>query len=255
MSRRATVLAYHAIGDCERDADKHNLFVSEAAFSRQMDFLAGKRQVVDLDRAVSGEVPGRAPAVAITFDDGYRNVLLKAGPILRRHGFPATVFVPTGYIGGRNTWIEDTPCDVDVMTEDELREAESLDLRMESHGHHHIDYGKASGEEARADLKRSLDVLESLVGRRPAHFAYPFGAHSQPAYEAVRAEGVRYAYTIDEPHGDDLAYERVQITPLDGMGLFALKTSGRYMRVRHSRAVKGAYGAMKPLARKVFRRT
>ena len=254
MSRRATVLAYHANGDCGRAEDKHNLFVSENAFREQMAFLARKRRVVSLDRAVAADVDPGPPAVAITFDDGYRNVLRKAAPLLQRYGFEATVFVPTAFIGGRNTWIDETRCDVDIMNEDELREGEERGLRMESHGHDHIDYGAASKEDATADLKRSLDVLERVVGRRPKHFAYPFGAHSDRAHAAVRESGIKVAYTIDETRGGDLAYERVQVTPLDGMRLFALKTSGRYMKLRYARPVTAVYGAVKPLARKALRR-
>jgi hypothetical protein len=74
------------------------------------------------------------------------------------------------------------------------------------------------------------------------------------AHDAVRAAGIRAAYTIDEPQGGNYAHERVQITPLDGPWLFALKTSGRYMRLRHSRSSKAAYGTIKPVARKLLRR-
>jgi peptidoglycan/xylan/chitin deacetylase (PgdA/CDA1 family) len=254
VSTSTTILAYHAVGDCPRAADKHNLFVSTQSFSKQMDFLARRRQVIDLDTALDGGVGSGAPAVAITFDDGYRNVLNLAAPILERHGFPATVFIPTAYIGGRNTWIDETPCDVDIMSEDELRSAERVGLRMESHGHAHIDYRDSPPSESEKDLKASLDMLASIVNREIKHFAYPFGSHSESAHEVARKAGVRAAYTIDEPHGGDFAYERVQITPDDGTRLFALKTSGRYMKLRHGRAARAAYGAIKPVARRVLRR-
>ncbi len=248
----ATVLAYHAVGDCTREQDVHNLFVPAKTFARQMSFLARRRRVVDLDTLISGRIGSGPPAVAITFDDGYRNVLQTAGPILKRHAFPATVFVPTAYLGARNTWIAPTECDLEIMDADELRAAEEIGLRIESHGHAHIDYGMASRQEADDDLQTSLETLGSIVTRKPQGFAYPYGAHSPTAQEAVRAAGLRAAFTIDEPHGGDFAYERVQITPLDGAPLFALKTSGRYMRLRHSRTTKALYGTIKPVARKVL---
>ena len=39
-------------------------------------------------------------AVLITFDDGYRDNLLNAVPVLRRHGYPAVIFVPIGFLDG-----------------------------------------------------------------------------------------------------------------------------------------------------------
>jgi peptidoglycan/xylan/chitin deacetylase (PgdA/CDA1 family) len=254
VSDRATVLAYHAIGDCDRASDVHNLFVPASTFARQMEFLAKRRRVVDLDQAVSGGWEPGPPAVAITFDDGYRNVLEHAAPVLERHGFPATVFVPTAYLGGRNDWIEPTECDVDIMSAAELEKGEELVLHMESHGHAHIDYSKAATQEMHDDLVASLDAIESIVGRRPKHLAYPYGAHSDAARAIARDLNLRAAYTIDEPHAGDYAYERVQITPLDGKSLFALKTSGRYMRLRHARAAKAVYGKVKPLVRNMLNR-
>src|SRR6266849_888209 len=45
--------------------------------------------------------------VAVTFDDGYQSVLENAIPILLEKQIPATIFVPTKYLGGRPTWITD----------------------------------------------------------------------------------------------------------------------------------------------------
>jgi peptidoglycan/xylan/chitin deacetylase (PgdA/CDA1 family) len=143
---------------------------------------------------------------------------------------------------------------VDIMTEDELQAGERAGLLMESHGHAHVDYASSSSAETEQDLVTSLDILEKVVGHRSRYFAYPFGSHSGKAQSVARDAGLRAAFTIDEPHDGDFAYERVQITPLDGARLFALKTSGRYMKLRHGRAVKAAYSAIKPVARKVLRR-
>ena len=59
------------------------------------------------------EVPGRLaapgrPFAAVTFDDGYRDTVEHALPVLRRHGAPFTVFVTTGFAEGtgRLWWVE-----------------------------------------------------------------------------------------------------------------------------------------------------
>jgi peptidoglycan/xylan/chitin deacetylase (PgdA/CDA1 family) len=251
---RATVLAYHAIGSCPPSEDRHNLFVGEEAFARQMSFLARRRRVVPLADVVDGRIGGTKPVVAITFDDGYRNVLRTAGPILARHGFPATVFVPTDWRGRVNGWIEPTSCDLEIMDDPELRESESSGLAIESHGHAHIDMSDSTPEGVERDIKASLDNLEILLGRRPRFLAYPYGRIASWTPRVAERTGLAAAFTIDERHGGRFAYERVQVTPLDNAQTFALKTTGVYLKIRKSRAMTAAYGAAKPLVRRVLQR-
>ncbi|MGH7401970.1 MAG: polysaccharide deacetylase family protein, partial [Candidatus Rokuibacteriota bacterium] len=56
--------------------------------------------VLPVEDLVERQRRGRVPrhALALTFDDGYRDTLSHAAPILARHGLPATVFLATGYI-------------------------------------------------------------------------------------------------------------------------------------------------------------
>ena len=254
-ARATTVLAYHAVGACPRADDPHNLFVSEEAFAKQMKFLAAKRNVVPLSVAVDGPVATEKPPIAITFDDGYRNVLTIAGPIMQRYGFPSTVFVPTAFIGDRPRWLADSPCDLSIMSREELDAAEALGITIECHGHEHIDMSRVEETVLLSDLERSAQVIEEVVGRRPGFLAYPFGRHSPLAHSVAERAGFRAAFTIDELHGGDLAYERTQITPLDGPVLFALKTTGRYLRLRRSKMVAMAYAAVRPLLRRDNRRS
>lgn len=54
--------------------------------------------LVGLDEALARLCrPGRRPFAAVTFDDGYRDTLEEALPVLRSHGAPATVFVTPGF--------------------------------------------------------------------------------------------------------------------------------------------------------------
>src|SRR5918996_3488079 len=101
-ARREVVLVYHGIGAVARDAPLWNGFVRPERFAAQMTRLAGEGRVVGLDAIVEGAA-GRG-RVAITFDDAYRSALEHAVPVLRELGLPATFFVPTRWIGERNTW-------------------------------------------------------------------------------------------------------------------------------------------------------
>jgi len=103
-SGKLSILIYHqvlAVQDPMRPSEP-----TVDTFNWQMQLLARHFTPLPLDEAVvrlrEGELPNNA--VCVTFDDGYRNNLTLAQPILARYAIPATVFVATGFIGGSNMW-------------------------------------------------------------------------------------------------------------------------------------------------------
>jgi len=247
---RATVLAYHAVGDCPPADDPHGLWVPTIVFRAQMAFLARHRRVVPLGAMVDGRIPPGPPAVAITFDDGYRSVLTNAAPILSSHRFPSTVFVPTAHVGDRNRWDPPSGTPLEIMGADELRAADAAGVAVESHGHQHVDLSDADVDTARADLEPSIDAIEALVGRRPRFVAFPFRTGSPEAQEAAATLGFDAAFTIDLPHAGRFAFGRVGIAPSDSPAIFRLKTSGRYLSLRHDRRVDAVYRSVRRLGRR-----
>ena len=245
MKANGTVIAYHAVGSCPEAADPENLFMPAERFEEQMAFLATRHDVVPLEQIVHGTA-GK-DAVAITFDDGFRSVLSIAAPIMRRHGFPGTVFVPSRWIGGRSTsWYGAPGCETEIMSADELREAERNGIEVASHGSAHLDFAAVSPAEAAADIDASIAELAQAVGRRPRYLAYPYGRYSAAAKQAA-SERFEAAFSIDLRHDGPFAFERVGITRLDGKLVFALKSAGRYLGWRRSRLGSGAYALVRPL--------
>jgi peptidoglycan/xylan/chitin deacetylase (PgdA/CDA1 family) len=248
MSARATVIVYHGVGKDPRERDPYRLLTPLATFTRQMEYLSRHRRVVPLDTIVAGKIPKGRPAVAITFDDGYRSVLHEAMPILRRFGYPATCFVPTWWIGKVNGWdaFQPTDCPPPILSGNELRELGAAGVEIASHGHGHVPLGEIDEDAALADVAMSRETLTDLLGHAPRYLAYPYGSQSPAAQRAVRAAGFDAAFSIGQRDQGNFGRERVTIRPADAMALYAFKTSGRYLGVRESRLGDTAFALIRP---------
>lgn len=101
---RLSVLIYHRV--LERPDPYRRGDPTVAEFDWQMTLLAREFTVLPLADAVARLATGTLPARAacVTFDDGYRDNLTLAAPVLQRHGVPATFFVATDYLDGGAMW-------------------------------------------------------------------------------------------------------------------------------------------------------
>ena len=100
-SRRLLVLAYHAVSPGPLATGRGVDRAGNEGFERQLQALARFGNVVGLGGALAALDAGmRLPprAVAITFDDGYRDNLEVAAPALHRLGLPATFFLAPGFL-------------------------------------------------------------------------------------------------------------------------------------------------------------
>lgn len=97
--RGFVILIYHRVLD-EPDPLRPGA-VTVTEFAGQMAALAQCFNVLPLAEAIERQAAGTLPpmAAAITFDDGYRDNLEQALPVLRQHDLPATVFITTGTLG------------------------------------------------------------------------------------------------------------------------------------------------------------
>ncbi len=100
------ILSYHRVND-ERDPFFPSL--PTEVFERHMAFVGDTYVVLPVEELVERMARGRVPrnALAITFDDGYRDNPTHAAAVLARYGLPASVFLATGVIGtGKALWFD-----------------------------------------------------------------------------------------------------------------------------------------------------
>ena len=103
-SNRLTVLTYHRV-NYPYAADfryaQYNVSATPEQFSQQMDYIAAHYNVIGLKTLVDyvrNQEPLPHRALLITFDDGYKDNLTYAFPILQKYHFPAVLFLATGFI-------------------------------------------------------------------------------------------------------------------------------------------------------------
>jgi peptidoglycan/xylan/chitin deacetylase (PgdA/CDA1 family) len=94
---RVPILTFHRVND---DDDPFMPSLPTAVFAGHMAHIARHYRVLTVEDLAARLQGGRVPrnALAITFDDGYRDNLTHAAPILKRLGLPATIFLVTGHI-------------------------------------------------------------------------------------------------------------------------------------------------------------
>ena len=80
--------------------------MTAAQFASVASSLAANFSVLPLEEGIERLRSNSLPraALSITFDDGYRDNLEVAAPLLAKHGIAATIFVATGFLDGGWMW-------------------------------------------------------------------------------------------------------------------------------------------------------
>jgi peptidoglycan/xylan/chitin deacetylase (PgdA/CDA1 family) len=170
------ILCYHRLAEqC-----KTNLCLTVDAFKRQIEYLKdnGYRAITMTEffgfLQYRHGIPTRS--VVITFDDGYRSFYDIALPILQKHGYKATLFVYTDFIGHSK----------DALTWKQLKQIKAEGFEIGSHGVSHTDLTKRIADEAaqvyiarvKEELFRSKKIIDQKLNQDTAYFAFPFGSHN-----------------------------------------------------------------------------
>jgi peptidoglycan/xylan/chitin deacetylase (PgdA/CDA1 family) len=184
------IVHYHYVFDDECDA-----------FARQLEHLAAAYEPVSLSKAVArlgeGRVSGRE--VVVTFDDGFRNQLVNAAPLLAEHGFRACFFLVTGLLSADPREAElfcrerlHLPRPVEPMTWDDAAALLGLGHEVGSHTRGHPELTALDAAELDNELRASRVELERRLGASVAHVSAPYGdAHrfSPAVSDAARRAG------------------------------------------------------------------
>jgi peptidoglycan/xylan/chitin deacetylase (PgdA/CDA1 family) len=196
------VLMYHSVGEPGEHGN-----VSPGRLRRDLAFLTDAFDVVDLPDVLSSPTSG-PKRVAVTFDDGYESFYTRALPIVRELDVPVTVFVPSGFIDGRNARfsyrfvtspkttenlndpegrrpVRQSP---DIMSDGQLAEAAADELV--TIGNHTRLHPNLSAIESVDELEREIlgakSDLEDRLRITVDRFCYPYGRCDERTLGIVR---------------------------------------------------------------------
>lgn len=97
---RYLILGYHRVKyPSKGQYMEPGMYVSPAAFEKQMRIIEEFFEVVSLEDICKKVPNSRKPTCVLTFDDGWNDFYTNVYPVLKKYRYPATVFLPTGYIG------------------------------------------------------------------------------------------------------------------------------------------------------------
>lgn len=197
------ILCYHRFG-----TRASKLTVTPAAFAAQMDFLAQNGyHVIPLARLadfLAGREPLPKKSVVITIDDGYRATWDIAFPILKRHEFPATVFLYSDFVGASDA--------LSYAQMKELIASGLVDVQPHSKTHSNLTLRLPDESDARyrerlrQEVEAPISVIHDRLALASVAYAYPYGDVNETVVDLLARKGVPLGLTVTPGGNGFFAY-------------------------------------------------
>lgn len=230
------ILTYHQIAEAPpKGAPYRSLYVAPRDFARQMAMLKGLGYRGLSMSALQPYLDGQRhdKVVGITFDDGYRNNLTHALPVLKRHGFSSTCYCVSQKLGATNVWDREVGiAQTALMASAELQQWVQGGQEVGAHTRNHVHLKALDAAVAQAEIAGCKAELEAACGQSVAHFCYPYGEYASAHAEMVAHAGYHTATTTQRSRclrGENVwALPRVPVLRSTSLLMFFLKLATAY---------------------------
>ncbi len=221
-ARGLRVLTYHSVGN-RVDGDINSIYnMNRGEFEEHVASILRFSTANSIPLVPFGTNTDNG--IAITFDDGYVDVLTTVAPILTRHGIPFHVFVtPTKLASGDSRYLTTTQL---------IELAGNGLVTVGAHGYEHRPLTEMTPDEAARDLRRSRESLEEILQRDVSTMSYPFGLVNQATRDAAQLAGFTTAacskWGFNHEDTDRLMIRRIDMWARDRRSTVNDKLAGNW---------------------------
>lgn len=208
--RQVVILAYHGIGrDRWRFGVSFNDFCVQIEKILALGFHPVMLETIYEAIKKSERLPGKS--FAITFDDGYRDILL-VKHFLAKNGIRPTVFV---LAEPEDAERKELGTERQFLSIGEISELHSAGWEIGCHSATHADFSELDAEAIEREIVTAKAILETKIGFTVRYFAYPKGFHNELIRATVKKAGYHGALSMDDgfigPKTDPYALPRVGV--------------------------------------------
>jgi len=234
QTAQTIIFCYHLLVDKIRYPGTE---ITPAAFEAQMKELKDRGITVismqDLLAWKRGEKSIPPRCAVITFDDGYKSQYEVAWPIMKKYGYPFTMFIYTEGVrggalggGGAITWeqladMRDNGVDIEAhsATHQDLREGHAITLAGQGGKKTRTKLTGAAYEQwVQNEVVGCKQLLEQRLGIKINCFAVPFGNYNEHVKELARNAGYEAMFTV---YGQPITFT----SPMDSLGRYAIEAN------------------------------